>query len=141
MRHESLCLNDIVEVADHIAEFIAGADFEAFQNSEMLRNAVVQKRSTIDEAAQGRRIVDAKKSKYYDAAFSNFERARDCYRRAGLTSEWQETVRRVRAVHHRKTGFMRDFDALATGAKLSEQPSFLELAKKRWSKRHGGDDA
>jgi hypothetical protein len=28
------------------------------------------------------RIVDAKKSKYYNAALSNFERARDCYQRA-----------------------------------------------------------
>ena len=33
--------------------------------------------------AQGMRIVDAKKSKYYDAALSNFERARDCYLTGG----------------------------------------------------------
>ena len=30
MRHESLYLTDIVEAADHIAEFIADADFQAF---------------------------------------------------------------------------------------------------------------
>ena len=36
--------------------------------------------------AQGMRIVDAKKSKYQDAALSNFERARDCYQRAGLAA-------------------------------------------------------
>ena len=41
MRHESLYLTDIVEAADHIAEFIAGIDFQAFQQSEMLRSAVV----------------------------------------------------------------------------------------------------
>jgi len=51
MRHESLYLNDIVEAADHIAEFISGADFDAFQESEMLRSAVVQKLSIIGEAA------------------------------------------------------------------------------------------
>lgn len=51
MRHERLYLNDIVEAADHIAEFIAGADFEAFQGSEMLRSAVVQKLGVIGEAA------------------------------------------------------------------------------------------
>ena len=51
MRHESLYLNDIVEAADHIAQFIAGVDFQAFQSSEMLRSAVVQKLSTIGEAA------------------------------------------------------------------------------------------
>ena len=51
MRHERLYLNDIVEAADHIAEFIAGADFQAFQGSEMLRSAVVQKLGVIGEAA------------------------------------------------------------------------------------------
>lgn len=51
MRHESLYLNDIVEAADHIAEFIAGADFQAFQESELLRSAVVQKLGVIGEAA------------------------------------------------------------------------------------------
>lgn len=51
MRHESLYLTDIVEAADHIAEFIAGASFEAFQKSELLRSAVVQKLGVIGEAA------------------------------------------------------------------------------------------
>ena len=51
MRHESLYLTDIVEAADHIAEFIAGIDFRAFQQSEMLRSAVVQKLAIIGEAA------------------------------------------------------------------------------------------
>jgi uncharacterized protein with HEPN domain len=51
MRHDRLYLNDIVEAADHIAEFIAGADFQAFQGSEMLRSAVVQKLGVIGEAA------------------------------------------------------------------------------------------
>ncbi len=51
MRHENLYLNDIVEAADHIARFIGGIDFEAFQGSEMLRSAVVQKLGVIGEAA------------------------------------------------------------------------------------------
>jgi hypothetical protein len=45
--------------------------------------------------AQGLRIVDAKKSKYYDAALSNFERARVCYQRAELATEWEKIVRQV----------------------------------------------
>jgi len=44
MRHERLYRNDILEATDHIAEFIAGADFKAFQKSEMLRSAVVTPR-------------------------------------------------------------------------------------------------
>ena len=51
MRHESLYLNDIVEAADDIAEFIAGIDFQGFQKSELLRSAVVQKLEVIGEAA------------------------------------------------------------------------------------------
>jgi len=89
--------------------------------------------------AQGMRIVDAKKSRYYDAALSNFERARDCYQRAGLAADWEETVRSVRNRHYRKTGFMSGFEALAAGTKRREQPSFLELAKARWSAPYGGD--
>lgn len=51
MRRESLYLNDIVEAADHVAEFIAGTDFAAFRKSEMLRSAVVHKLAIIGEAA------------------------------------------------------------------------------------------
>ncbi len=89
--------------------------------------------------AQGMRIVDAKKSKYYDEALSNFKRARDCYERAGLPAEWEKTVRQVCAAHSRKSGFISDFQALAAGAKRSKQPSFLERAKSRWGERHGSD--
>jgi uncharacterized Zn finger protein len=89
--------------------------------------------------AQGMRIVEAGKSKYYDAAASNFERARRCYARAGLAAEWEETVRQVRAAHRRKTGFMSGFETVAAGAGHNGQPSFLERAKVRWGGRRGGD--
>jgi hypothetical protein len=87
--------------------------------------------------AQGIRIVDAKKSKYYDAALFNFERARDCYQRAGLATEWEKIVRHVSSLHFRKTGFIRGFQALAAGAKQIKKPSFLERAKARWAERRG----
>jgi len=51
MRREVLYLSDIVEAADHIAEFIATADFAAFRESEILRSAIVQKLAVIGEAA------------------------------------------------------------------------------------------
>jgi hypothetical protein len=47
--------------------------------------------------AQGMRILNAKKNKYYGAAISNFERAKRCFERAGLPSEWEQTVSEVRA--------------------------------------------
>ena len=85
--------------------------------------------------AQGLRIVNGKKSKYYDAALSNFERAKCCFESAGLATEWQKTVRQGRADHHRKSGFMSGFERLVAGAGPSDRPSFLEQAKARWSQR------
>jgi len=89
---------------------------------------------------QGMRIVNAKKSRYYAAALSNFERARRCYERAGLTAEWEKTVSRVRAEHHRKTGFMSGFEGLIAGSGPSDRPSFLERARARWGKRLEAED-
>jgi hypothetical protein len=74
--------------------------------------------------AQGMRIVNAAKSKYYHAALSNFERARHCYERAGLAAEWADTVRHVRASHRHKTGFMSGFEAMAAGA-VRGRPAFV----------------
>lgn len=51
MRREHLYLRDIVEAADHIAQFIAGLDRSGFQESELVRSAVVQKLALIGEAA------------------------------------------------------------------------------------------
>lgn len=82
-----------------------------------------------------RRIVRASKSTHSDAARSNFDRARRCYERAGLTPEWEETVRRVFPGHSRKAGFMPGFEALASRGK---EPSFLDRAKTRWCVRHRG---
>jgi uncharacterized Zn finger protein len=91
--------------------------------------------------AQGMRIVSAAKSKYYDAALSNFERARRCYVRAGLAAEWAGTVRQIRVSHRRKAGFMSGFEALAAGHGRASRPSFLERAKTRWGVRDGRDDS
>ena len=89
--------------------------------------------------AQGIRIVQAKKSKDYDAALLNFERALRCYNKAGLTAEWEKTVSRIRAEHHRKYGFMTGFEKLAAGFGPSDEPSFLERGRARWIK-HKMDD-
>ncbi len=86
--------------------------------------------------AQGLRIVDAKKSKYDDAALSNFESAKRCFGRAGLQWEWQKTVSQVRADHHRKSGFMDGFERLVDGVGPSDEPSFMEQAKARFRGRH-----
>lgn len=85
--------------------------------------------------ALGMRILNAKKSKYYAAALSNFENAKRCYERSGPHREWAALVADVRRAHHRKAGFMADFERLAAGHGPTDQPSFLERARSRWPAR------
>ncbi len=87
--------------------------------------------------ALGMRIIEAKKSRYYEAALSNFEDARRCHERAGLAAEWEALVREVRAQHHRKIGFMTGFDEIVAGGGPSVRPTFLERAKARWKTSSG----
>jgi hypothetical protein len=84
--------------------------------------------------ALGMRILNAKKNRYYDAALSNFEDAKACYARAGLHKEWSSVVAEVRAAHRRKAGFMGGFERLVAGQGPSDEPSFLERAKSRWTR-------
>jgi len=85
--------------------------------------------------ALGMRILNAKKSKYYDAALSHFENAKRCYERSGLDREWVALVAGVRLAHHRKAGFMTAFERLTAGHGPSDAPSFLDRARTRWSAR------
>ena len=82
-------------------------------------------------STQGLRIVQAKLSRYYDAALADFERARRCYDAAGLPGEWQRIVAFVRVEHRRKRGFMDGFEEVVAGGGPSQRPSFLERAKAR----------
>ncbi len=84
--------------------------------------------------ALGMRILLAKKSKYYNAALSNFASAKCCYDRAGLHRDWDALVASVRGAHHRKAGFMASFERLVAGDP-SDEPSFLERARNRWAAR------
>jgi Family of unknown function (DUF6880) len=83
--------------------------------------------------ALGMRILNARKNKYYDAALSHFKNAKRCYERAGVHRKWVACIADVRRAHHRKGGFMADFDRLAAGHDASASPSFLERARNRWS--------
>jgi hypothetical protein len=79
------------------------------------------------------RIVNAKKSEYYEAALANFERAQHCFERAGLADQWQRIVKQMRLDHHRKVGFMTGFEEVVAGSGASRRPSFLQRAKARWT--------
>jgi hypothetical protein len=81
------------------------------------------------------RIINAGKSKYYDAALDNIERGKKCYGKAGLNADWQSVVADVRQRHFRKKGFMAGFEDIVSGAPKHVEPPFLEQAKARWLKK------
>jgi hypothetical protein len=132
-----------------LAELVRGATDEALEKVSHYATEPAAKKLEKSEPglaarlwrAQGMRIVNKSKSRYYDAALTNFESARRCYERAGLGADWADTVDHIRANHRRKTGFMPGFEALAEGAGLAAEPSFLERAKTRRGVRHGRDNS
>lgn len=77
------------------------------------------------------RIVNAGKSKYYDAARDSFEHAKKCYVKAGLEADWEAVIAEVRERHFRKKAFMAGFEGIVSGAPKRVEPPFLELAKAR----------
>lgn len=90
--------------------------------------------------ALGMRILNAGKSKYYDAALDHFEKARDLYCEAEQPSGWEEIVGAVRTAHSRKSGFLSAFEELVSrdsqrspgGSRRS--PSFADEAQDRWKR-------
>ncbi len=128
-----------------LADLIAGTTDEVLQGAshfatEPAAKALESARPELAARlwrAQGMRIVEAGKSKYYDAALRDFMRAKQCYERAGLDVEWESTVRQVCDRHFRKMGFIPGFRAVASGAYSAEPQSFLDRAKDDWRKRYG----
>jgi uncharacterized protein with HEPN domain len=94
MRRDELYLNDIVEAADHIAAFIAGADREVFQNSEMMRSAVVQKLAIIGEAAA--RLSEGLKIRYSEIPWPQIVAFRNILVHAYFGIDWDEVWRAAR---------------------------------------------
>ena len=145
--HSLLELFTETEEMERLADLVRKSSDEALEKVSHFATELAAKRLEKNHPglaarlwrAQGMRILDAKKSKYYNAALSNFEQARDCYQRAKLATEWEQTVRWVCRSHYRKTGFISGFQALAAGSQRSEPPSFLKRAHTRWGERHGRD--
>jgi hypothetical protein len=77
------------------------------------------------------RIVNAGKSKYYEAALENIEHAKKCYKKAGLDADWKLVVADIRKQHYRKKGFMAGFEKIVSGTPKRIEPTFIERAKAR----------
>lgn len=61
-----------------------------------------------------------------------------CFQRAGLTAEWDKTVQQVRVAHHRKVGFISEFEDIVAGTSDGRRQTFLERAKAKWDAMLGG---
>lgn len=85
------------------------------------------------EVAMALRILEAKKSKYYEAALRNLEQAREAMLRNGRAEEWETLATEIRTNHRRKSGFIPGFESLAE-VRRTRVPSFAERARDRWQK-------
>jgi len=77
------------------------------------------------------RILNSKKSKYYDAALGHFESAHKLYMKAGNAAEWQALLRYIQTEHSRQTGILSGLGLIALG-ESSNEPSFAKRAQARW---------
>ena len=91
MRREELYLRDIIEAADHIAQFIAGFERAGFQGSELVRSAVVQKLAVIGEAAA--RVTDELKARYPEVPWPKIVAFRNILVHAYFGTDWDEVWR------------------------------------------------
>jgi uncharacterized protein with HEPN domain len=88
MRREELYLSDIVEAANHIAGFIAGMDSSGFQESELVRSAVLQKLAIIGEAAA--RVSDELKARWQEIPWPKIVAFRNILIHAYFGIDWVE---------------------------------------------------
>lgn len=81
--------------------------------------------------AMALRILNAGKSKYYEAALINLDSTKKCLEKAGLEKRWDTLAQAIQREHGRKSSFMPGFRALLEHGSLPKQPSFLDRARKR----------
>lgn len=92
------------------------------------------------DVAMALRIVQAGKSKYYDAALRNLEQARRAMLKHGRSEEWATFAAEIRMNHRRKSGFISDFEKLTEG-RSTRTPSFTQRARARWRTMANGQGA
>jgi len=91
MRREELYLRDIVEAAGYIAQFIKGLDRPGFQDSELVRSAVLQKLAVIGEAAA--RVSEELKTRHPEAPWPKIMAFRNILVHAYFALDWDQVWR------------------------------------------------
>ena len=81
--------------------------------------------------ALGMRILESKKSKYYEAAQSHFQKAKKLYEASSSQELWDQLVKLVRKEHRLKRGFIQDFELIVNGVAPKKNPSFQQKIQGR----------
>jgi len=134
-----LCVQsgEISLLADHVAA-ASHETLEAISHYHSEAAAEVLEKDHADQAAKvyralGLRVLNQKKSKYYNAAIRHLEKARQLYEAVGQPNEWAAIVEIIESDHSRKTSFMPLFRGLLAGNKR-ESPDFAQRARNRWQR-------
>ncbi len=91
MRREELYLRDIIEAANFVAQFIAGFDRAAFQQSELVQSAVAHKLSIVGEAAA--RMPEEVRSRHPEVPWPKIVAFRNIMVHAYFGIDWDEVWR------------------------------------------------
>lgn len=86
MRREDLYLTDILEAGDAIEKFLSGIDKNTFIDSDLMRSAVLQKFTIIDEAAS--RLPKPFKDKHKDIEWADIIAFRNLAVHAYFSIDW-----------------------------------------------------
>ncbi len=84
--------------------------------------------------AMGFRILNSKKSRYYNFALEHFSNVKEIYEKNNLCNEWEKVCRRIAEQHSRKSSFIGEFKNLASGKGLRRKPEFMERIQSRLNK-------
>lgn len=76
--------------------------------------------------AQGMRIVNNKKSKYYEESVDYLYVAKQLYQANGRGEEWDKTVNTIMVEHKHKSGFMALFERIMQDKPPKKIPTFKE---------------
>lgn len=87
MPREEQYLDDIVEAAVHIRDFLTGVDQDGFLASELIRSAVLQKLSVIGEAAN--RVTPELRAAHPEIPWRGIIGMRNLAVHAYFTLDWQ----------------------------------------------------
>ena len=116
------------EELENISHYVIEKAAKVFHDKNSMAAAKIYR-------AMGMRILDSKKSKYYNTALEHSLKVKSIYIDNNSEEEWLSIVKYIRENRARKYSFITDFKKLVSGIYPSSQKSFAQRARKRWEKQ------